>query len=150
MCTFNKLTRRSCDMYMSQNWRNEHLAKVLQTWASRIGERATRTRMRSRWTAQISLLVALLYIMTTTVWQVASGKHAGAALAVPAIAFWPIILFLVLHGLRLSLRAIREAGQVAGTSEKTRPPVNSVELFERWVKTSKYSRYKDEVPPWDS
>ncbi len=137
-------------MYMSRQWREEHLQQDLRIWGPRIGEQATHSRARGRWTGQVMVFLLLGYIASTSAWQLVAHKHAGAPMAMPAIVFWPVILYVAIRGVRLSLRSLREAGKVVGNSDKARPAIKNIDQFERWVKTSKYSRYKNQVPPWES
>lgn len=126
------LTRRSRDRDLRQ-----HLA----VWEPLIGAESARTALRGRWWGQAGFLIGL-------VWMAAyislDATHApGVALGVSAAVAWPVILFCLGNYVRLSIRAQRQGGLVAGTSPRARPPVNNIRAFNRWQNTSKYSRGRD-------
>lgn len=52
----------------------------------------------------------------------------------------PLTAGCIGYGLRLDLRAQRQAAMVAATSPRARPPVRNVRTFERWRSTSQYAR----------
>jgi hypothetical protein len=73
-------------------------------------------------------------------------KAPGALIAVLTVVLWLLVLYCLWQYLRLIMKAQREAGGVAGISEKARPPVRSVAAFETWANKSKYSRLRDATP----
>ena len=125
-------------MILDRRWREHQLGQRLIIWEPRIGRKATETYMRGRWHIQFGLILILLSVALNIILQAA--KAGGVALAVAALVCWPLILFCLVQGARLQIRASRQAGEVAGTSDKARPPVKNLEVFERWEARSKYSR----------
>ena len=57
-------------------------------------------------------------------------KAPGVVIAILTVVMWLIVLYCLGLYLRLIMKAQREAGGVAGISEKARPPVRSVTAFE--------------------
>lgn len=125
-------------MFLSRSWRERDLQRRLELWAPLIGEKATRTAARGRWYLQAAFVLSATWAALNIALE-ATGL-TGAPIVVGVVLFWPLLLFCLVRSVRLQLRASRQAGEVAGTSDKARPPVKSVASFEIWQKKSKYSR----------
>lgn len=125
-------------MMLTKGSRAKDLDRQLAVWEPLIGRRATETALRGRWWGQFGFFVILIWVATYIALD-ASGSP-GVAQGIAAGIAWPVILASLVIYVRLSIHAQREAGLVAGTAPKARPPVNSVSAFNRWRSTSKYSR----------
>jgi hypothetical protein len=127
-------------MILDREWRQRDLARRARSWEPLIGKEATVTAAQGRWLTQAGTLLGILWVVVTIGLQVI--KWTGVPIAVVVILCWPVILYCLIQGARLSIRAQRQAGAVAGTSAKARPPVNSLQSFQRWSQRSEYSRLR--------
>lgn len=130
-------------MILSRSWRQRDLERRYEVWGNRIGRAATTDQAHGSWWGQLGFFILLVWVGTTIVAELA--KAPGAVIAWFAL-LWLVILYCFGQYVHLILKAQREAGEVAGTSEKARPPVRNVAAFDTWAKRSKYSRFRDATP----
>ena len=125
-------------MILTRAWRQRDLARCVELWEPLIGSEAASTATRARWTSQVGFIALLLWVGVVIVFQLTD--LTGIPLAMLSALFWVAIIASFVRAFRMNLLASRQAAKVAGTSDKARPPVNTVRAFQRWAKSSRYSR----------
>lgn len=125
-------------MIFSTGSRQRDVQRAMVTWEPLIGSEATLTALRSRWSGQAGAAILILWVATNITME--ATNWTGLPIAVAAFVAWPAILVLFGRAIKLSSQASRQAGAVAGTSPKARPPVNTVGAFDRWRARSRYAK----------
>lgn len=125
-------------MIFTTGSRQRDVQRAMATWEPLIGAEATMTALRSRWSGQAGLAVGLVWVATNITME--ATNWTGAPIAVAAFVAWPAILVFFGRAIKLSSQASRQAGAVVGTSPKARPPINTVQAFDRWRTRSKYAK----------
>ena len=119
--------------------RERDLEGRLRNWTERIGEQATITTVRSYWYYQIGYSAAVGWVVIALAFEF---TNLSAGLASATVVAWPIMMWSFVKSVKLIAAAQRQAGAFAGTSEKARPPVKRLALFDRWAKENEFSRFK--------
>jgi hypothetical protein len=127
-------------MFLTKQSRQRDVERRGQAWEERIGEEAVKTTVSSYWYGQFGYAVGIVWLVATILLAVV-GLTGGPIVAISVVA-WPILIGAFIQSLRLLRRAEVQAGSVAGTSDRARPPVRNLTLFDRWSKENEYSRYK--------
>ncbi len=130
-------------MPLSRQWRDRDLRRRIEVWGPRVGERATTTFTRGRH-------LLLLFTILVGGWALVNialefGGLTGYPIASAVILFWPAALYAGIRGVRLSVRGMHQAGEVAAISNKVAVPVRTVQRFDAWIKDSKYSRFANQT-----
>lgn len=123
---------------LTANGREHDLRRRRELWEPLIGRQAATTAVVSRWWGQFGFIVLLVLVGVSM--GLEAARWTGVPIVVAELVGWPIVLTCFGMAIRLNARAQKQAGLVAGTSPKARPPVNTVDAFNNWRKRSKYAR----------
>lgn len=126
-------------MILTRERQRRDLVRRVALWEPLIGKEAATTAVHARRISQAGFLILLLWVAMGIVLQLI--HLTGIAIVALTACCWPAILFCFVRGFRMNLKASRQAAKVAGTSDKARPPVNTVTAFRRWANRSEYARH---------
>jgi hypothetical protein len=116
------------------------LDRRLAVWEPLIGREATRTALQALWLGRRGYLILLSSIAFDVVLELVG---APVSFVLVGLVGWPVAIWYTARYLSLLSKAQQQAARVAGVSDSARPPVRSVVAFERWQRTSQFSRSRD-------
>lgn len=125
-------------MVFTKASRDKDIKLQLGAWEPLIGSQAALTALRGLWWKQAGFTAILVSLVVGIPLQAIGWT--GLPIVIVVVLTWPFVIVSFVRSFKLTTSASRQGGLVAGTSPKARPPVNTVDAFNRWRERSQYAR----------